>query len=516
MAEEAPQERYQFFSQELKQEQKTPYKTKIIGTIPKWLTGSLYRIGPGKFQVGPNKYKHWFDGLAVLHKFSFHQGTVHYQNKFLQSDAYLEALNKSYIAKTEFGTAVMADPCKSLYQKFMAWFDPSVSMTDNCLVNLYEGGGKLFVSTETPWCFTVNKENLDTEKKIRWDERIPINTATAHPQVDSDGTIYNVGTLFLYKSMYEFFKVLPEVEPDKEVRSESVGRLIASYPYPSYYHSFGMTENFFILVEQPLFVNAMKLGLSHVIGYSFEDTLYLDERKKTVIRVFSRKTGKDLITKYKYTADPLFLFHHINAFEDDDHIVFDVCAYDDPSVIKKLYFMSLQKEPCTDSKLPFIRRFVLPMKMDGKVSDDINKLSYSSAKAEIRIDGSVHCTPEIIHSHAFELPRINPEYNGKKYRYVYGIGGDLFNNESMLKKVNVADGTSLTWQEDHCFPSEPIFIPHPDAEREDDGIVVSLVIKVGDEPYSFMLVLDATNFTELGRALVDEQLPATIHGLYLR
>ena len=41
------------------------------GQLPDWLEGSLIRNGPGTFRVGERRYRHWFDGLAMLHRFSF-------------------------------------------------------------------------------------------------------------------------------------------------------------------------------------------------------------------------------------------------------------------------------------------------------------------------------------------------------------------------------------------------------------------------------------------------------------
>ncbi|PIK51020.1 putative beta,beta-carotene 15,15'-monooxygenase [Apostichopus japonicus] len=406
--------------------------------IPEWLTGSLIRVGPGKFTVGPQKFKHWFDGMAVLHKFSFKQGAVFYQNKFLQSDSYLESLNKTYHAKTEFGTAAMADPCKSLFQKFMAWFAPAVPSSDNSNVNLFEAAGDFWATGETARTYQIDSESLDTGEKVDFTKRVKLHTATAHPHTDSDGTIFNLGTLFLYKSMYEFFKVSPKRDWQK----------------PRY--------------------------------------------------------------EYKYTADPLFLFHHINAYEEDDHIVFDVAAYDNPSIIKQIYFSNLASpsEPPPESS---VRRFVLPQHMEGKVSDDLNKLSYTSATAVIKIDGSVHCTPEILCHESLDLPRINYDYNARKYRYAYFVGNFLPSESSPfnLTKLDVEEKSFKSWSEKDCFASEPVFVPRPGGEAEDDGVILSAVVRQTENPSSFLLVLNAADFTEIGRAEIDRQIPATLHGLYV-
>ena len=46
----------------------------VSGKIPSWLSGTLIRNGPAMFEVGIQKFNHWFDGLAMLHKFSFREG----------------------------------------------------------------------------------------------------------------------------------------------------------------------------------------------------------------------------------------------------------------------------------------------------------------------------------------------------------------------------------------------------------------------------------------------------------
>ena len=70
----------------------------VTGSLPPWLSGSLIRNGPGTFQVGRRRYRHWFDGLAMLHRFSVADGRVSYANKFLETKAYAAARDEGRIA----------------------------------------------------------------------------------------------------------------------------------------------------------------------------------------------------------------------------------------------------------------------------------------------------------------------------------------------------------------------------------------------------------------------------------
>lgn len=46
----------------------------LAGCVPEWLQGTLLRNGPGLFNVGATEYNHWFDGMALIHSFTFKDG----------------------------------------------------------------------------------------------------------------------------------------------------------------------------------------------------------------------------------------------------------------------------------------------------------------------------------------------------------------------------------------------------------------------------------------------------------
>lgn len=48
----------------------------VPGSIPSWLQGTLLRNGPGLFSVGNSNYNHWFDGLSLIHSFTFTNGKI--------------------------------------------------------------------------------------------------------------------------------------------------------------------------------------------------------------------------------------------------------------------------------------------------------------------------------------------------------------------------------------------------------------------------------------------------------
>lgn len=81
--------------------------------------------------------------------------------------------------------------------------------------------------------------------------------------------------------------------------------------------------------------------------------------------MIDRKTGKEVETKY-YT-EAMIVYHHVNAFEEDDHLIFDVIAYKDNSLYEMFYMSNVKKDP--DSRdgaysKPSYKRFALPLRSD--------------------------------------------------------------------------------------------------------------------------------------------------------
>ncbi|KAF8770470.1 Beta like protein [Argiope bruennichi] len=168
------------------------------------------------------------------------------------------------------------------------------------------------------------------------------------------------------------------------------------------------TENYFVFVEQPLYLSVPRMTRFHVVR---------------------RSDGQLLDTVYVSKA--FFVFHHINAYEEDNHLVVDMCVYEQGQVVKTLYVKALEELFHNPKKIaePFVskaKRYVIPLSVAGekKVDENLVTLSNSEATAYKQPDGSIYCNPEILTASdpwAPELPRINYDYNGKKYKYFYAM-----------------------------------------------------------------------------------------------
>jgi beta,beta-carotene 9',10'-dioxygenase len=438
----------------------------VAGQLPPWLTGSLIRTGPAKWEVGDRTMNHWFDGLAMLHRFSFADGEVSYANRFLETRAWRAARDEGRIAYSEFAT----DPCRSLFQRVAAMFSPQ--LTDNANVSLVKLGERFIAMTETPIPVQFDQETLSTAGVPY---KPPGQLTTAHPHLDrATHGMLNYAAKLGPRNSYRFFLLRPD---------SSKPELIASHPVkePGYMHSFGLTERWLVLAEFPLVVNPMQLAFS---GRPYIENYRWKPELGTRFHLLDRRTGAHA---GPFETEARFGFHHVNAYEDGDEIVADICTFPDAEIIKDLYLERLRSgKPTTPAHL---ERF--------RISPGTGKVT-----VERLIDESL------------ELPRINyGRCNERPYRYVWGVGiGDGWVDR--IVRADLGERTATVWQEDGCYPGEPVFVAAPGAEDEDDGVLLSVVL--GPSGGSFLLVLDAASLEELARAEVPHHIPFGFHGMFAR
>jgi beta,beta-carotene 9',10'-dioxygenase len=447
----------------------------IAGALPTWLSGTLLRTGPAQFEVGQESYRHWFDGLAMLHRFSIADGAVSYANRFLHSHTYRDNTGQGRIAHGEFAT----DPCRSLFKRIMSAF--SRDLTDNGNVNVAELGDAFVALTEAPLPVMFDPRSLEALGRLAFADDLAGQITTAHPHHDGKRGAINYLAHLSARSSYNVYAL-----PTGERRR----RLLAKVPSdaPAYMHSFAMTEHFVVLVEFPLVVNPLEMALKP--GPFIEHYHWRPERQARFL-VIDKAAGSVV---GRHLAEPFFAFHHINAFERNGAIVVDIAAYPDPTIVQDFYLENLIGPKSRGVSQGALRRYVLPIEGDGPVAPH-----------------------EVLSEESFELPRINyGQSNGRDYRFAYGSGRrkdtpDDFMNQ--LVKVDVLERTTRRWFEEGCYPGEAIFVPAPGAIREDEGVLLSIVLD-GNRGSSFLLVLDGASFTELARAEVPHHIPFSFHGTY--
>ena len=443
------------------------------GKVPLWLKGDLIRNGPAKYEIGDSTLNHWFDGFAMLHKFSFNQGKISYLSRFVESSAYKDALNTGKISSNEFAT----NKDSSLLEKLLRPF--TFKATDNSNVNICFQGSTYLAMTETPEPIMFDYFSLNTVGKLIYDDQLKIQLTTAHPHFDfTDNTLYNVSTKLGPVCEYIIFKIDGEVARRKVIAAIPVKR-------PGYLHSFAITKNYIVLVEFPFTINPLELLFS---GKPYIENYHWFPKESSRFFLINKFTGN--ITGPLET-DSCFAFHHINAYEQDKYIVVDFLTYPDSAIVNSLYLSNLREAKSKVEAASFSRFYI------NTTTQLIKK--------------------ETLFDHQLELPRINYQcFNTLNYRYVYAVGQ---NNDSIylnkLIKLDLVGNDVLEWQEDSCFPGEPVYVSQNDNAEEDSGVILSVVLNAKNQN-SFLLILDAKNMQEIARAIMPNIMPFGFHGQFIR
>lgn len=446
----------------------------VQGSVPEWLRGVLLRNGPSKFDLAHDSYRHWFDGMAMLQRFEFNQGTIAYRNRMLRSRSYEHAMQTGKIGYLEFASS----PHYAWWQRLLNVFGPP-KFSDNAAVNVAEIDGHMVALTESVHPIEFDPVSLAAHDRFEFQDELRGMLTTAHPLYDyARRESINYMVEFSRVSHYHFYRLADGSRCREPICSIPVKR-------PAYMHSFGMTQNYIILTEFPMTVNPLALRFQlkpFIQNYRWQP------QQGTRIHIISKQGGSIVAT---HETDAMFAFHHINAYEEGGNIVMDIVAHDNAEVIDSFYLGNLRNPSGRVMRHGRFRRYTIPLSSNTSPSYDT------------------------LGDDFVEFPMLNHGQVGtRSYRYFYSTGLSQQESQDFLNKlvkIDLQKQTSLTWSEAGCYPGEPIFVARPDARDEDQGVILSLVLDSKRE-LSFLLILDAGDFTELARADLPVAMPFGFHG----
>lgn len=190
------------------------------------------------------------------------------------------------------------------------------------------------------------------------------------------------------------------------------------------------------------------------------------------------------VTTLKY--ETLFFFHNINAYEDNDSIIADICTFDNSSIVKIFELESLLHQQVRDNMqfAQYIKRITIDLKT-------------LSVRGE-----TIASSPEIPYSTKLDFPTINENFRHLKYCYVYGqavkIDNVNFNKYAIVKKDLCESRGDKSWTLDN-YPSEVWFVPTPNGNREDNGILIAHVFD-GILKETYLVLINATSMELMSRS----------------
>jgi carotenoid cleavage dioxygenase-like enzyme len=285
-----------------------PLTMKTTGLIPKQLNGALLRNGPAKMKRGEQQYKHWFDGDGMVQQFSFEDGKVSHQGRFVQTQKYQkeQAANKFLYggAGTVFEDQLPArnnDSVNTANTALLEW--------DNELLALWEGGS----------AYAMDAQSLATKGIKTWSKDMQHMPFSAHPLIDpTNGSMWNFGFApYAGKGMLFIYNIEPKTGI-KKVQSINL-------PMSGYMHDFAQTQQSLIFLIPPYdFTNAG--------AQTFVDSFKWQPHKGSRLLVVNKN---DLSQQQWFELPAGFVFHFGHASEQNNELRVNVSWYENANLMSQ-------------------------------------------------------------------------------------------------------------------------------------------------------------------------------------
>jgi beta,beta-carotene 9',10'-dioxygenase len=445
----------------------------VRGRLPDWLRGDLLLNGPALWDLPNGGYRHWFDGLAMLHRVSLGRGEPRYRSRFLRSQDYLESTAAGRPAFGAFGTPEPGgfwSRMRNLRRR---------RTTDNGAVVLSRLGTRWVAVTETPRLTGFDPQSLETTGPIELAGEAPLDLMSAHGTTEADGTWWNAGIRFGRTCTYEVFSVPP---------GSLQRRVLARIPVarPGYLHAVALTPRQVVLWEPAWRAQPMQFLLG---GQAYMDKFRWEPEGGSRIHCVARDTG----SVQTWDVPPLMAFHAVQAWEDDGATVLELCVAASADIVPALGLEALRAG--RSPGVPY----------------GVQVLRYRLAPGRARVE------PEPVVAGA-ELPVVHGScFTRRRARFAWSAGFDpegrapLF--DRTLKLDLVAGSVAGTWQRPGAVQLEPLMVDRPGSTDEEDGVLLVPTLADAD-PGTVVGVLDPASMACLATLHLPRVVPFGFHAAW--
>jgi len=424
--------------------------TAVEGEVPADLDGVYLRNTENPLHPALKAY-HPFDGDGMLHVVGFRDGKAFYRNRFVQTDGFL--------AENEAGGPLwpgLAEPV-SLAKRDDGWGARGLMKDASSTDVIVHRGTALTSFYQCGDLYRLDPYSGATLGKAEWNGAFPFDWGvSAHPKVDD-----KTGELLFFnyskQAPYMHYGVVDD-------NNDLVHYVDVPLPGPRLPHDMAYTENYVILNDFPLFWDPELLERNAHVARFHRD---MPSRFAIIPR-----RGNDI---QWFEADPTFVLHFTNAYEDGDEVVLDGFFQGDP-------------EPADNgmgNKWERAFRFLALDRMQAR----LHRWRFNMVTG--------HVVEEQLSDSITEFGMINASYAGAPYRYTYAATGKpswfLFDG---LVKHDLHTGSEQRFAfEDGVYGSESAMAPRVGSAGEDDGYLVTLTTDMNTDA-SYCLVFDAARVSD--------------------
>jgi carotenoid cleavage dioxygenase-like enzyme len=436
-------------------EEITALDLRVTGTIPPELNGRYLRNGPNPMSDNEPDY-HWFLGTGMVHGVRLQDGRADwYRNRWVRSRAVAEALCESR-------------PAGPVHE----------GMDIGPNTHIVSHAGRTLATVESgPLPYELSYD-LGTVGPCDFKGTLPGGFA-AHTKLDhAAGELHAIAYFWAWDYVQHIV-----VGPDGIV-SHAIDLPISGGPMM---HDFAITSNYIVLLDLPVTFSLDAAAAGTRLPYVWNPS------HPARVGLLRRDGSSE---PRWFNVDPCFVFHTLNAYDEDGRVVLDVCRYD------KAYDVATLSGPG-------------PVTLDRWVID---------------IDRGKVTTCRIDDRHQ-EFPRIDDRRTGRPHRYGYtavigegivatvsvehGVTGNTLGNA--ILKHDLSAGTS----EAHEFgpgaaTGEAVFVPREPDSAEDDGYVMGFVHDP-ERDAADLVILAAQDFAAdpVARVHLPARVPQGFHGNWI-
>ncbi|EFN57655.1 hypothetical protein CHLNCDRAFT_50902 [Chlorella variabilis] len=478
-----------------------------FGQIPMDLHGTLFRNGPGKFQIGSDKVGHPYDGDGLVLAISFNNGSAFFRSRFVRTAEYLaESKEQRIMFRGTFGTQRPGGPAQNA-------LDVVVKNTSN--TNVVCWGGRLWTLFEAGQPYRLDPSSLETEGLETLDGQLraglPFDMGSAGAN-EAFGSMISGTQQRLGNGPYMPRELLAA---EFEVAAKTSFELDGF----AFLHDFAITKNFFVVFQNP--VTGRSWLLRPLLGSCFakcrnahpavDNVPYVLGKapaaacvrwvagKPTLLHLIPRPGRTDAqglpLQPRTFTAPSLFVFHHANAYESEDgqRIVVDSIHYE---------------------SLPAVGREALA---EQQIDPDV---AFRSRLRRVEIDlrtGMLQIRKQF--DQYLEMCSINEARSGRQHRFVFGYNSVFQPDNDVqigIAKVDTVTGTAALWRPGYQkFALEPKFVGRPGATKEDDGWLLTVMFDSGTQD-CHLVILDAQHLEAgpVASLKFRDPVPSGLHGCW--
>ena len=459
-------------------EQITPQKCKVIYGDLKGLgiNGVYLRNGPNP-KFSDYKAHHWFDGDGKIFKLQIENGEAFFQDRMVNTIG-LQSESKSG-KRLYTGMREGSRTGRTINNKFQnLWNGEEKPIKDTSNTDLIFYNGKI---VSLWWLagkpYLVDPATLETNGHLGIKNYSDVNMA-AHAKVDE-----KTGDLFFLNYSQYISKNFVKIGC---ANGESLkwSRTFDDIEFSRIYHDVLFTKNYALLLDFPM---------GYIKNEKNESVVGVSKKHRSRIFVLDRKDGK-IVKKIEF--DPTYVLHGINAYEDGQSIILDVCEYKDAGV-------TAQNDSADIPKVGFLRlychtaRWTLNLASTGKdfsakILDDKNN----------------------------EFPRINNNYLGSAYQYAYIplLAKDDLVRFTHLMKFDVKNQKvikTVAFGGSSFIGEEASYIPVLSENTEDGGYIGTLVHDLNNLKVTYFHIYHAQSMELAAKIEIPKFIPHGFHSKWI-